>query len=482
MKKILYFLIGFSLVAFPVRYAFAVDDFTCEGACPSAGASSAYDYFYDSQNLSSKACVTFLGYSEQGTTHPTVAGSACSPGLESSINEASVQGGQYYYMRGLKSPDGTKWAWWILVPVGDCASCASADADNDGLPDDCDQYPNDATPYTVQKRAYYTTTSASYGDPVREDYRTDRGDFFYIGASDRTGLYTTLVLNGPWIDPSTLCDPSTLGGGTTAPTDSDPHNVPATYPTNDDGTPSTGDPTIPTGTDPTPGQGDSTTLEGIQGNTKDITDGIGGLAAYLKDINSKVGGIERDTASLGADVRSLGNDVRGFGTGITNIDTGITDLNTGVTGLNDNITGVRDDLGSLGDSIDEIKDALTGDAPTITPETMPDFDQAVQDTENQFSDDPSLNELPDSGLFDDMDFKTKYDYKTPLTNLINDNPVTDIINGIDIDFSGEPYFIWSYNGRNVEFTVAPYQSQLNLWGQIMLGFSSICALLIMLKR
>lgn len=56
------------------------------------------------------------------------------------------------------------------------------DSDSDGLPDECDTYPNDATPYSIKTISYQTDDNTAEGNHVREVYVTDRKDTYALGA------------------------------------------------------------------------------------------------------------------------------------------------------------------------------------------------------------------------------------------------------------------------------------------------------------
>ena len=290
MRKLLYFLIGFCIPFIAIR-AFAN---TCEYNTKSIDqwALSTAHYSYEYLGTYTKQIDAILAMTSGGQYASN--SSMC---FTISANEDSSVKMSFCY--GFADNDGNGQfqnqyddigprVYTVYSTTGD--ACAfDPDSDGDGLPDDCDMYPNDSTPYSVKLTQYQTTDGSRSGSRTYEEYETDRGDTRFIGGWD-SSYKTWFVYEPTWIDGADLC--GSIGDNVlTDGSDSDlsPENP-------------LGDTPISVGGDgsaeSTPDAGSSSGVaadgtesdadQKIIGNTKATADNTQILTAYMKDLNKKV--------------------------------------------------------------------------------------------------------------------------------------------------------------------------------------------------
>jgi hypothetical protein len=381
------------------------------------------------------------------------------------------------------------------------------DADGDGLPDSCDFYPSDPNPYDVRQLSY----QESGGVRVRVCYETDRGDVYCLGNPHDDSLVDNVTIGSDWIHASEICSTGdeTYGGSAS---DGETDIAPDSW-TDDDGTPSgvgmddqMQDGVEADGTDPAD-------LQKIIDNTAATADNVSRLSDYLKDQNSDLHLANYYSAKM---VDSLGNvdgdldSVKDYlisvNTGLGNLDTDFGTMDSSLTNMEgslDNVDGDLDDVkGSLSNidgDLDDIKDLLDdgggGDVDLSNIEDMlgdisnPDtsnvssavgtvgsVDQAYQDAQNGISSDVTLDQDAPEG------YQEKRDISAVITDYISNNPLADIIENSGVQISGAtPTADFDYNGHMISLSVSGFDAQLEAFGQILLGITTLAGMLLIFR-
>ena len=181
---------------------------------------------------------------------------------------------------------------------GDCDPLGQ-DSDGDGLPDECDFYPEDSSAYSIKLVSYQTDANTSTGAHVREVYKTDRGDYFSLGADYEDGKVDRYVENvSAWKDPSDVCGSySNPGMGTPEDKEKKFNNPTPPNETPDGDAPSDTDPTLK------PGQGSDGTETGdralrhILDNTGNTATNTKRIGEYMRDLNRAIQNMNRNTVN-----------------------------------------------------------------------------------------------------------------------------------------------------------------------------------------
>lgn len=505
MKQVFYFLVGFLFSVFFVIFCF------------SSAANAECEYFYDNVDSS----WYYTGVSNKSFVYF---------GEASSISEASnmlSSAGYFLLSSGMMYPtqssDGMRVytalneyhgdiCYYVVIQVYDPAICepipsGPPDADGDGLPDSCDFYPSDPNPYDVRQLSY----QESGGVRVRVCYETDRGDVYCLGNPHDDSLVDNVTIGSDWIHPSEICSTGdeTYGGSASGgETDIAPDSW-----TDDDGTPSgvgmddqMQDGVEADGTDPAD-------LQKIIDNTAATADNVSRLSDYLKDQNSDLNLANYYSAKM---VDSLGNvdgdldSVKDYlisvNTGLGNLDTDFGTMDSSLTNMEgslDNVDGDLDDVkGSLSNidgDLDDIKDLLDdgggGDVDLSNIEDMlgdisnPDtsnvssavgrvgsVDQAYQDAQNGISPDVTLDQDAPEG------YQEKRDISAVISDYVSNNPIADIIENSGVQISGAtPTADFDYNGHMISLSVSGFDAQLEAFGQILLGITTLAGMLLIFR-
>jgi len=168
------------------------------------------------------------------------------------------------------------------------------DTDGDSLPDDCDAYPDDSTPYSIKLVSYQTSDNQWNGDHVRECYETDRGDYYCIGSAYDNSLVTRYRENSAWIDPSDICT-----SGETSKSDAedgeDSYENPAVSNEGSDGDADADtDSTLQSGEQSDGTETGDAALRDIIDNTGDIATNTKRIGEYARDLNAAVQNMENN--------------------------------------------------------------------------------------------------------------------------------------------------------------------------------------------
>jgi len=425
MKKLLYFLIGFALVAFPMR-------FVCAGTVcsyvPEDFHAEVLDKLLDMYpSYSNPSYWNFYGCGE-GELPPIPEPDGAGYKTDSfNIQGISVTA----RTRKEWSPREVGWAYSI-------STCfTTPDTDGDGIPDECDFYPDDATPYQYKKIGYNTDgTTETFAI-----YYTDQGDYFSTGDP---GTNQTLDYYDPganWQSPDSECsDFSSYAAGTDG-TSTEPEQplYPGGVP---DGSPADGDPILEDGTASTGSETDNEALIKIIDNTQKTTDNITGLAAYLKEINQ----------------------------GIQNIDTNIAFQESPPT---------ASEIGSaVGDALDV---PVTGDDTAAVTAAGQVDDSAILDLDSDFE---NSDAYTDSNIDTDLKPWTQQQFNDFLDYYIDNNPLAaifDVSNFVSVTGSS-PCFSSSYNGNNIDFCFDDYATQLQYFGSFIVALAGLSGVMLILRK
>lgn len=214
MRHLFYFLIGFSISLLGIGYAYSevlID-------CSSLGVESIHDTYSEALSACSAAS-------------SSAGGGAC--------NLANQTIGETY----VKSLKWTLFGVVHLYPYQDttygtlvCSAGPDSDGDGDGIPDDCDVYPDDPTDYQVGLSSYQTNSA---DELVRQCFITDRGDVVCFGAAYDNSLVDNLIFNPDFEAADSLCGQKDPGENFSEPDD---HESSGDF--DDDGTVNGKDPDI----------------------------------------------------------------------------------------------------------------------------------------------------------------------------------------------------------------------------------------------
>lgn len=438
MKKILYFLIGFSAILFPFRYVHAA------------------------AILNDAGPMTF--YVPSPPQNITIIGAGCNADEARQLLNSNA-GSTGSPIGGLGDWDLTKWSGFFVnlygspaydirvavYPASDLYSsnvegCApiSEDTDGDGIPDRADAYPNDPTPYKFKTYAVVTDTN---GNIIAITILTDRGDFIQLGA-DHEAVATcmsnatcsrTFPDYSSWRDSEDLQN-NQVYSGPNAPTSQDdfhentpddidkmvndwlaqPPKTPTPVPGLSSGTQSTGSET------------DNEALRGIMTNTGNIASNQQTVADLLGSINETLVEIEKqDQLSV---LEAQGEE------------------------QTYNTSGVEGDINSA---------ALASDAT-----------EAIQQAMDTFNTETTIEDVP---LDNEMIATEKWDFTEKLIEILDNNPISDAFGGVDVKASGNCSYTFDFKGRPITLTICGYESQLNAFGGILLMMSSFMSLLIIIR-
>lgn len=271
MKRAFYFLWGFSISVFlGFSPAYCCDDMTSfENYIPVIYSNYEHisiDYF-DNQASAEAALSSFSasGYSVRFS------------------NLARSYSGVNYCILGSRATGFYDSRHTVFVYAYGVDPC-SPDSDGDGLPDDCDFYPNDSKSYSVKMTGYQTTDGTSTGDKTYICYITDRGDQLCTGTDGiLAGADEYVVADGTWIDGKDLCSDGLPGPVFDAPPTVVKHpNAP-----NAPSTPSSD------------GDSDSDSFKKIADNTDSTNKNLENIADYLGITNDLLGKINNKSGSSG---------------------------------------------------------------------------------------------------------------------------------------------------------------------------------------
>jgi len=319
------------------------------------------------------------------------------------------------------------------------------DSDGDGILDEFDLYPNDSTDYQF---SVISAVLDAQGNPVQIIVKTDRDDLFAFGDRpiDMTG-YTDEIYIAPYLRPGgdlEYLDFFNDNSDTAIQVDNSAYYdqienmvIAETDPGtgtdfSDDSTPATGSET------------DNEALQKIVTNTDATSDNITRLGDYLDSINDTLGRLE---SKYDVALSATGSLIDGGGTSSE-------DIQGAITSAMDVAQGDIDSSVAAAGNVDtEYNNAFA----TITDS----YDLAVDAPE---------------------DFQEKTDIITKMTDYVSNNPISAIINGSSINLTGSvDHLTWTYNGQNIELSVGKYDNELTLFGQLLMGVTTLAGMLMIFR-
>jgi hypothetical protein len=449
MKRILYFSIGFLIsLVFMMPFANAWTD--CQYS--PIDDQDTWVQYYNSDYV-----FECLGYFDDSQ--------AAIDALQSTANQygESIHSEYHYPESGVqimviyvqKYKDGAIHRWYSTSGAYPAAAwCEFTDTDGDGLQDNIDAYPNDTVGYQFKILSKYYD---SLGNEVGVLIETSRGDTILLGTdldsltSDIESGSVTIVSvdDGNWYDSANIVEDQDI---IPLDLDSGPYIIPDTSVSDvtKDVPESNSDPEMTTGQSSTGSETDSEVNQKLIDNTKATADNVSRLGDYLKSINSNLQNI--NSAS-----------------------------NTTVN----NTTSIVNNTEQLdGDDDDDDVDSSSMTSALDSAASQSDSSQAITDAKAVLEAEVTVDDIPDPD--GSSIAKDKLDVSQMIEDLILDNPISDIINGVELEAVGSCEMDWIWvdshnNSHNIKFSLCKWETQLNLFGSILLMMSTVSALVIILR-
>lgn len=446
MKKIMYFILGFTVsTAFVLNLAHAAYDYSTPHElgdyCPqnmndanvqAAIATVEANANYRAENSGAYAatyyifkntCTTPAGYSAiqtQNFTAYTVITFSIRTGAGTADNP-------FVYNRFMCIKFNTGY-----VPANNPGDCSqqTIDTDNDGIPDECDFYPTDSTPYKISLRGYQTSDNTSGGSHTYERYVTDRNDLYEIGSEYDSAKHLWLRFSTVFVDPPTDCGSSVREQGS-SPTELENPDISVTPP---DGSPETNtDSEFESGVKSEGTETDNAALRGIMDNTAKTATGIDRLGDYIKDMNRAIQNMDR-------------NNIAGSGKGTS-------DGQVVADKIDEKAAEDDTEANSSKDSFSNQSDSHTYDG-TLTEGT----------------------DYPEIG---DGDLQGE----TWLTNIINDNPIKAWVDASGFEYANEVCSMSFVHPRfgNLSFSLCEFESTFDAAGNILFSLCGLYGLILIIK-
>jgi hypothetical protein len=454
MKKIMWFLIGFSLVAFLMRLVYATET-SCpipsgldpDGYQPASWTSGVYVGTYPDNDSAIAAVRAAVGCPSAGVTAFEYEGFLGYQIQEqNSTCTAQVSYGERYY---------------AFIQVG-CV-LQIPDADDDGYPDECDFYPDDSgklNTYTVD----WVTVEESTGTEVAWGVQTPYGDGFTLGDTSVDGStpgYKDILYyqtDGNWYELPADCSSGSRAIDGTRDLN-DKQVVEYTW-TGDEyeETPGPGTDGAPVeGTDYSEPTGTETDSESLQVIAQNTAAGVG--AQNLMNENIVAGNTELNKLKVNSEIQTKqGEELKGY----------LQDLNTAVGTLDTSVQAVET-------AIDENMDVPQAD--------IDEAESNAGDVDTEYGTAQSTI-TGDATLADDapLDYREKTNIATKMADYITSNPISDIIENSGLTISGSsPTATWNYNGQSMVLTVAGFDTALEAFGQILLGIFTLAGMLLIFR-
>jgi hypothetical protein len=450
MKKVMWFLIGFSFVAFPMRFVYA---YTYNASCYFALLDQ--DYYFTVQCVDDQR---FVGHYNSAVALRDAVSAATGGGIISRYYSGSC--GEADSGAGVWNNATTAWyGTYDTAYTG--GPIPSTDSDDDGIPDECDFYPEDSdklNTYTVD----WVTIEESTDTEVAWGVQTPYGDGFTLGDDSVDGstpgykdqlYYQT---DGNWYDLPADCASYSIAGSR----DLDDKQVVDYTWTGDEyeDTPGPGTDGAPVeGTDYSASTGTETDSESLQLIADNTAAGVG--AANLLNENIVAGNSELNQLKINSEVQTMyAEEMNGY----------LEDLNTAAGTLQTAVEGVQT-------SIDENMDVPQAD--------IDEAESNAGDVDTEYGTAQSTI-TGDATLADDapLDYQEKTNIATKMADYITSNPISDIIENSGLTISGaSPTATWNYNGQSMVLTVAGFDTALEAFGQILLGIFTLAGMLLIFR-
>jgi len=475
MKKILYFLIGFSISLLIPYISYAVESCQDVQVC----ARSSFEAY---------AATTWPAYTVEfkGTAATNTLASALLTTFKTTANCSQGWGGNatrtancpttyIYYALSLGTVCNK--VYYIVV----CEGLYSDDTDGDGLSSAIDPYPDDPTPfsYTVLE-----TIKDSFGNTVWMRIKTDRGDIFEWGTkpTDMTGYNRIANLYQNMLPSTSLAtDIANLQtqDPIVAPTQIQSSDVGDEYNSWVNNTttlpPDSGIATDMTpGVQPTGSETDSQALGQIASNTGKTADNVARLGDYMKQLNDLTAKKNAQDLLQG----NVGNSNTATATANATATAGLTQAQA-TQAVKDGIAPNSSDTSAIGTAVTNLNTSATSSNPA----------QALADAQALLETETTTDDIPDHGV--DSDFlgvaKEQFSLYDKLSEVISNNPISDALTGIEVNATGSCSMTWPWTDshgstHNVILTICDYATVLNNFGQILLMLVSFNSLLILFRR
>lgn len=444
MKKILYFLLGFTFVLSFATFCYAQDyvDLDCIKQNTS---------FTDNYNI--------IGWAESSASADAMLSgvSGTGPyGMSFTLDKAC-----FSVYEGATGPVGCSFRKINSSPLptvvgySPAAIEAPTDNDDDGIPNEYDLYPDDPTTYKFSILG--CVENSTTGEKVQCLVKTDRGDVFAFGSrpADMTGYIDTVNANPMLIDGA---DAEALFATQTATNTTTVDNS-ALYDTITDTLVGSGDADQDTGSGFTPGESvagtesDSELLEKIAKNTTTQNTNTTRLGDYLKEINSTLKNIDLKQTLVGSGAIAITTNGTTTGT-TTETTTTATDVQAGVEA-------------ALTPGVDDVSDATTAGGNT---------DSAFAEAQDTITGTASLDDDAPA------EYKEKTDIGGYLDDLLENSPFMNLITGTGVTTSGSnPTLTYSYKGHPITLTVAGFETELNAFGVILIAITTLSGMLMIFR-
>jgi flagellin-like hook-associated protein FlgL len=446
MKKLMWFLIGFSLVAFPSRFVFAVEVY------PIGDWQQCIDTNIASDPTLATYSLVCVGFYTTGAEASAAVGSD-NYKYQTCFNRMY----RIYYTADIYAIS----TYDMIVDVDYTLNSPSVDADDDGIPDECDFYPDDSgklNTYTVD----WVTVEESTGTEVAWGVQTPYNDGFTLGDTSVDGStpgYKDILYyqtDGNWYELPADCASYSIAGSR----DLDDKQVVDYEWTGDEyeDTPGPGTDGAPVeGTDYSEPTGSETDSESLQVIAQNTAAGVGAL--NLMNENIVAGNTELNKLKVNSEIQTKqGEELKGY----------LQDLNTAA--------------GTLDTSVQALETAI--DENMDVPQA--DIDQSVTnagDIDTEYGT-AQTTITGDATLADDapLDYQEKTNIATKMAEYITSNPISDIIENSGLTISGSsPTATWNYNGQSMVLTVAGFDTALEAFGQILLGIFTLAGMLLIFR-
>ena len=324
------------------------------------------------------------------------------------------------------------------------------DSDGDGVPDDYDFTPS--SPQNLQYKKFSEIKNAA-GETVYIQYILSDGSLVSFGEkpADMAGYQTYLSITSQYKDNSSLeSDLNNLGFDRYSKNSPDQSSsdiydtIEAGAETIINDNPGVSDQDFEAGqTVQDSSLTDTTTLQTIQDNTANTTTNLQNLSKYLADINKNI--------QVGNALKAQQNLQSSGGSG-----------DSGGSALS------QDDVKN------SITDALNSNVDVPSNSSISDAEIEAQSSINP---DASLaNDAPDA-------YKTKTDITSKMVDFINNNPISGIISGSHIECDGAVDHVnANVYGHTISLSLGGFESQLQVFGQMLLAITTLAGMLLIFRR
>jgi len=411
----------------------------------------------------------------------------------------------------------------ISTPPPEWYNDPNADTDGDGIPDNCDFYPDDwskSNNYRVAAELVNESTQEIVGRYVMTQYN----DYFSTGdwsAENTSGYKTNVYVGGDWYEMPSDCTQSITGmvnasevptlnpyvwtgdeydttpgpGNEGMPSPGTDYDSPGSTGPGDTGMPIPGtDYTAPSGSET-----DSQLLNQITKNTESSVRAIKVLNDNQSAANSLLAQNVKNTKSAvdAANIQNQNltemsgnlqkirmNSEMQYAQGET-IQGYLASLNTQTGNVE---TAVNNMSSGLGDKLDSLNNELSDETKWNSsglPEDQNDYQTVLSDVQATFTETGDISELPENT---DMNIGSQsfvsglFDAESIINDAISGTAINTMLSTDGFSFSGSGSFSWLYKGKTIQFSVTPYQSALNAWGSVILGIAAVCSVLIVFRR